>query len=106
MNLNDPKHPWQRLTAAARTIRDDRETAAPHGFATRVAALAFAAPPSSFAFAERFALRALGVAGLLAILSVAINYSALQRVSAAPVQQEELTDDDPVSVLLGVEKVE
>ncbi len=25
MNFNDPQHPWARLTAAARTVKDDRD---------------------------------------------------------------------------------
>ncbi len=62
MNLNDPKHPWTRLVAAARTVKDDRDAAAPYGFSTRVAALAFAQEPAAASLLDRFALRAVGVA--------------------------------------------
>jgi hypothetical protein len=101
MNLNDPKHPWVRLTAAARTVSDDRSTEAPYGFATRVTAIAFASPRSPLSLVERFALRAVGVACLLAILSVAVNYSALSRATA-PVE-EIVAEDDTVSLLLKVD---
>jgi hypothetical protein len=101
MNSTDPQHPWARLTTAARHVRDDRDTTAPYGFATRVTAIAFASSRSSLSLAERFALRAVGVACVLAILSVAVNYSALTR-PAAPVE-ETATDDDTVSLLLKVD---
>ena len=39
MNPN-PRDPWARLVHAARQVPDDRDTSAPYGFATRVAALA------------------------------------------------------------------
>lgn len=70
---------WQKLVAAARLARDDRDTAAPYGFATRVAALAMAergqdAPAG--AWLERFSWRALMVAGLLAVGGVATNYAS------------------------------
>ena len=101
MNLNDPKHPWARLTTAARSVSDDRDAAAPSGFATRVTALAFASSRSPLSLVERFALRAVGVACLLAVLSVAVNYSALTRPTT-PVE-EIVSDDDTVSLLLKVE---
>ena len=100
MNPNDPKHPWARLTAAARTVTDDRATAAPYGFATRISALALAQERVVASLLERFALRALGVAGLLALLSVVVNYSVLSRAASS---DEELAEDDPVSLLLTVE---
>lgn len=98
MNLNDPQHPWSRLTAAARRAPDDRDTAAPYGFATRVVATAFAQELKVTSFFERFALRAVGVACLLALVSIAINYSELTKVAPA---DEELPVDDPVALLLG-----
>lgn len=97
MNLNDPRHPWSRLAAAARTAPDDRDTAAPYGFATRVTALSFAQEHRAVSLVERFALRAVGVAALLALLSVAVNYSALTKTAAV---EEELPADDPIAVLL------
>jgi hypothetical protein len=100
MNLNDPKHPWARLTTAARAVRDDRDIAAPYGFATRVSALAFASELSAASLLERFALRAVGVAGLLALLSVAVNYSAL---SSNGTSEESFAEDDPIALLLRVD---
>ena len=81
--MNTPDSRWARLVAAARQIRDERDTAAPYGFATRVAARAFAAaePPFS-ALLARFAWRALGIAVLLALASVAANYSAVFATSS------------------------
>ena len=100
MNLNDPKHPWSRLVAAARTVKDDRDTTAPYGFSTRVTALAFASARTS-SLVERFALRALGVACVLALLSVAVNYSALNRTAAAA--DEEMVDEGPLSLLVTID---
>jgi hypothetical protein len=98
MNLNDPQHPWARLTAAARTVKDDRDGVAPYGFATRVAAVAFAVERPINSLLERFAWRAVGVAGLLALASLAMNYSALTKTLSV---EEEMVEEDPVSVLLG-----
>ena len=101
MNLNDPKHPWTRLVAAARTVKDDRDAVAPYGFATRVSALAFASGRTS-SLVERFALRALGVACLLALLSVAVNYSTLAP-SRSVLPEEELVEDGPLSLLVTID---
>jgi hypothetical protein len=89
MNTPDPR--WERLAAAARQVRDERDTAAPSGFATRVAAHAFARaePPFSALFA-RFSWRALGCAALLALVAVAANYSAISALSSG-------ADDDSAS---------
>src|SRR5262245_12210028 len=76
-NINDPRHPWSRLTAAARTVRDERDESAPYGFATRIAALALSNERRVASLFERFALRAVGVATLLALFSVVLNYQAL-----------------------------
>ena len=100
MNSTDPKHPWGRLTAAARSVRDDRDTTAPYGFATRVAALALAQEQKVVSLLERFALRAVGVACLLALVSVAVNYKTL--AGAAPVTAADDSDagDDTVALVL------
>ncbi|MEX2044510.1 MAG: hypothetical protein WD941_04090 [Opitutus sp.] len=90
MKPDDPRHPWSRLTAAARTVRDERDLAAPYGFATRVTALARDGETRLLPLFERFALRAVGVAGLLAVLSVVMNYPAL--AGAAGVERR----DEPV----------
>lgn len=98
MNRNDPNLPWARLTAAARQTRDERDTSVPFGFATRVAALGLAQPqgPGMVALLERFSFRAVGVACLLAVLSVVTNYSLLQ-----PTQlDDELASDEAAALLL------
>ncbi len=100
MNSNDPRTPWSRLVSAARLVRDDRDVAAPYGFSTRVAALAFSSERRITSVFDRFALRALGVACLLAIASVAINYSSLLH-KPTPVE-EQAGADDPMSELLDV----
>ncbi len=102
MNPNDPKHPWSRLVAAARRAPDGRDTTAPYGFATRVVALAFAQERRT-SFFERFALRAVGVSCLLALLSVAVNYAhlpATTRSVAIAAVEEEPGGEDAVSLLL------
>lgn len=82
-NFNDPRNPWPRLTAAARTVRDDRDTTTPYGFATRIAALALAQEERVASLFDRFALRALSVACLLALFSVALNYESLRTPTTA-----------------------
>ncbi len=100
------RDPWSRLTAAAREVRDERDTTAPYGFATRVAALAMAQESRISSVFDRFALRALGVASLLALGSVALNYNAVSMPPAASavasVEQLELAvpTDDAVAIVL------
>ncbi|HEX2855475.1 MAG TPA: hypothetical protein VHO24_19730 [Opitutaceae bacterium] len=98
MNPADPKHPWSRLAAAARRVPDARDTTAPYGFSTRIAARAMTAERPMGSLFERLSWRALGVACLLAFASVALNFSAL----ASPHPEEELATggDDVVAVLL------
>lgn len=103
MNPSDPRHPWSRLVDAARRAPDRRDAGAPYGFSTRVAALAFAADRRAGSLFERFAWRAVGVAGLLALASVAVNYPALARTPAvpAPVADElVLPVDDAIAAVL------
>ena len=104
-NLNDPHHPWSRLTASARRVNDDRDTSAPYGFATRVAALAFTQEVRVGSLFERFAFRAVGVATLLALFSIVLNYQELSTTSTSPVsgQTEEVditSTDDAVAIVL------
>jgi hypothetical protein len=110
-NMNDPRHPWARLTVAAREVRDERETKAPYGFATRVAAIALAQEARVVSLIDRLAYRALGIASLLAICSVALNYEVLAPASAvaAPAQvvasyeEADLAPtDDAVAIVLGL----
>ncbi len=70
---------WFRLVQAARLApADARDEAAPHGFSTRVAALAFAtANPSLSAMLARLSWRALTVAALVMVVSVAANFKPL-----------------------------
>jgi hypothetical protein len=100
MNPADPNQPWSRLAAAARRAPDDRDTAAPYGFATRVAALAMAQERVTVSLFERFSLRALGVACLLAFVSVAVNYSALNGIVAE--DDTGIVTDDPVAELVDI----
>lgn len=90
---------WLRLVAAARRApADHRETAAPYGFSTRVAALAMAASverPLSALF-ERLSLRAVGVAGLLAAVSVAANLAPVLQA----LQDDVMAVQDPVIEVL------
>ena len=100
MNLDDPRHPWRRLTAAARQVPDTRDVQAPYGFTTREAALALAQEQRVYSLFERFALRAVGVACLLALASVALNFSALTNGQAPVLAEEEvLPVDDAVAVV-------
>lgn len=110
-NMNDPRHPWTRLTAAARNAPDERESSAPYGFATRVAALALAQEARVVSLIDRFAYRALGVASLLAICSVALNYEVLAPATAVAVPAQVVTSyeeadlaptDDAVAIVLGL----
>lgn len=98
MNPKASQTAWPRLTTAARTVPDTRDTAVPYGFATRVAALAMAQERKVASMFERLAFRALGAACLLALLSVVVNYSVINQTPTA--SEDELTEDDPVAVLL------
>jgi hypothetical protein len=94
MNPSDQK--WSRLTAAARLAQDTRETAAPYGFATRIAALAMAQERIAVSLLERFSLRALGLAGLLALVCVAANFSTVTSLF----RDEAASPDDPVAEIV------
>jgi hypothetical protein len=96
MNLNDPRHPWARLTAAARNVQDDRDASAPYGFATRVSAIAFSQPHKSASLLEAFALRAFGVAALLALFSVALNYNTLIGTSTTSIVADATVPNDEI----------
>jgi hypothetical protein len=108
MNPHLPSNPWTRLVVAARQVPDERDSAAPYGFATRVSALALAPGRPSSALFERFALRAVGVAALLAIGSIAVNYSSITMETTTPTftvpNETEAAAfapaDDPVAMLL------
>lgn len=100
-----PRHPWARLTKAARQAPVDGDPAAPFGFATRVAALALARDFRGASLLDRFALRAVGIASILAILSVAVNYpdvsAGIFGATGPTVEDVDvLTPDDAVSIVL------
>lgn len=98
--MNPGRTPWSRLVAAARQAPDDRLLSAPVGFATRVAALAAAAEPRFAAVVERLAWRALGVAALVAVVSVATSYPALRVLAGASGEDDLLPDSDAVAIVL------
>ena len=76
--MNRFEHQWQKLTALARSAGEPRDTAAPYGFATRVATLAATAPVSApWAPFERFALRGLMAAAALSLAAVVFNYTEI-----------------------------
>lgn len=111
MNFQPPRDPWTRLTAAARNARDERDTAAPYGFATRVAALAMAQERRVVSLFDRFALRAFGVSCLLALGSLALNYNSLtspapvamgEYEGAASAESAEQPQDDAVALVLDI----
>lgn len=106
-NVNDPRSAWMRLASSTRQVRDERDVSAPYGFATRVAALAMVQEARVASVLERMALRAVGVASLLAICSVALNYEVLapSPVSSAPVsgsveEYDLAPTDDAVAIVL------
>jgi len=84
--MNNNGSPWFRLVEAARKApQPSRDEAAPHGFATRVAAQALEQRPASglsLVF-DRFSLRALGVATLLMTISVISCYHSVSTTSVA-----------------------
>ncbi|MFA6960728.1 MAG: hypothetical protein WC205_08270 [Opitutaceae bacterium] len=89
--------PWGRLVAVARQApADTRDVSAPHGFATRISALAFAnAEPSFSALFARFAPRALGVCALLMVLGVGLNLGSA--LKAFENDSTAVTLNDPVA---------
>ncbi|HTJ77815.1 MAG TPA: hypothetical protein VL357_02360 [Rariglobus sp.] len=77
--MNPRNSIWFRLAALARLAPSDAsDEAAPPGFATRVAALAFAvAEPSLSAVLARLSWRALTVAAVVMLVTAAANFSPL-----------------------------
>jgi len=94
--MTSPHHQWPRLAAAARSARDTRDESAPFGFATRVAALAMAAPaPASWALFEKFAVRGLIAACALSLAAVAFGVA-----SWSSDRENDVAADDTVSEVL------
>lgn len=100
--MNSPEKNWQRLAAAARRAPATPAEAAPYGFATRVAARAFAAPRPAGSVLERFSLRALGVACMMALLGAAFSYTHVEATAAVSAEDSFFNTDDPAAVLLDV----
>jgi hypothetical protein len=87
---------WRQLTMAAQRAPVEEEAAAPFGFATRIAARAMRdEQPAMIAMFSRFSVRALYVACLLTLVSVAANYLAF-----AGTEDDEQALIDPVSEVL------
>lgn len=99
--MNSPEKNWQRLAAAARRAPATPDEAAPYGFATRVAAQAFTTQRPVGSLLERFSLRALGVACLLALVGVGANYSRLSEITS-PADEGFFMTEDPAAVVLDV----
>jgi len=80
---------WQRLVTAARQAPVQGDDVAPYGFSTRVAAMAMSVErPTMQAIVNRLSWRALGVALMLMVASIAANYSSLAAVGEG--------DQDPI----------
>ncbi len=71
--MNDSK--WQKLIELARKAPVDTEASAPYAFSTRVVAQAFSetSAAATSVSAAKIYLRAMGVAGLIAVVTVAAN---------------------------------
>ncbi len=95
--MNDFASRWNRLTTAARLAPARAEGAAPFGFATRVVARAWEPAPALtwMAAMRRFSFRALWLAGVLMLASMAANY-----VAFASGEDDEQSVADPVSEVL------
>lgn len=90
---------WERLAQAARRSPDLRDTSAPPGFATRIAAHAMSVEPRPLvSLFEQFSLRALGLACLLMFATLAASYPAL----ANGEEEDELIVLDPVGEMLAM----
>ncbi len=86
---------WEKLVAAARKAPVSGDESAPFGFSTRVAALAFGQRQTSASEFARLSLRAAAVAGLLAVVAVAANFSAIK--GAFDDDNAVAANDDPIA---------
>lgn len=93
----NPKNPgWGKLVAMARLDHDDRPESAPYGFATRVVAQAMAGQvPATSTLFERWAWRAVAIAGMFATVTVAANYSTFTGGS----DYDLLSDDTAIAAI-------
>lgn len=94
---------WNRLVDAARTApaKDERDESAPVGFATRIAARAMTEPRRASSLFELFSWRALGVAGLLALVCVLADVSLFSTGGSGNAGYDDvMSGDDAVARLL------
>ncbi|MFI5357883.1 MAG: hypothetical protein ACHQ4G_11160 [Opitutales bacterium] len=100
--MNPKDKIWQRLVAAARLAADDRDMAAPYGFATRVVAQAWSERRLARSLVERFSLQALGVSCLVAVIGVLTSFSGLTRAKTVSADDAYFITDDPAAIVLDV----
>ena len=95
--MKDFESRWQQLVTVARQAPAADDAAAPYGFATRLAARALSEQrrPALVAVFGRFSVRALWVACLFMLVSMAANYIAF-----AGGEDDEQGLTDPVSEVL------
>ncbi len=95
--MKDYESRWQQLVTVARQAPVADNAAAPYGFATRIAARALSEPsrPALLAVFGRFSVRALWMAGVLMLVSMAADYIAF-----ASSEEAEQSLVDPVSEVL------
>jgi hypothetical protein len=77
--MNRFDHQWQKLITAARQAPAEAGSAAPYGFATRIAAQAATLPSTPWFPLERFAVRGLFLAAVCGVTAMAFNYSATEQ---------------------------
>jgi hypothetical protein len=99
MNPNTSRPVWSRLVTAARRVPQSRDDSAPYGFATRVAAIAFAQERAT-SLLDRFALRAVGLASLVALASVVFTYTHSPAPSTSATEEHASASEDAMNVLL------
>jgi hypothetical protein len=95
--MKDFESRWQQLVTVARQAPVADDATAPYGFATRIAARALSEQdrPALVAVFGRFSIRALWVACLLMLVSMAANYMAF-----AGGEDDEQGLTDPVAEVL------
>lgn len=102
MNTHDPSEQLQKLIQAARRAPDNRGTEIPAGFATRVAARAFASEESAFsALFERLSWRAFAFSCLLMAATIASSYGVSRVTGQATASTDDEGDlQDPVAEII------
>ena len=98
--MNKYEQAWRKLAAAARGAPPAADEPAPFGFSTRVAALALGAERPAPSIFARLSLPAAAVACLLAVVAVAVNYSAIR--GAFEDEPAVAANDDPVAEVVNL----